>query len=128
MKKQQEREAAIEERARLREERKVAAELEEEREKLNKERSHLLNAIEALRSKGSSDVELEKKLAEVDEAITRNDFRAANIRAGYVYVISNRGAFRGVILAGRGAQLPFVHLSATPFRLHAILGGQVLGK
>ncbi|MCZ7556096.1 MAG: DUF4041 domain-containing protein [Bacteroidia bacterium] len=93
MKKQEEREAAIEERARLREERKVAAELEEEREKLNKERSHLLNALAALRASGTSDADLERKLEEVDEAILQNDFRAANIRAGYVYVISNRGAF-----------------------------------
>jgi hypothetical protein len=28
----------------------------------------------------------------VDNAIMQNDYRAANIRAGYVYVISNRGA------------------------------------
>lgn len=93
MKKQEEREAAIEERARLREERRVAAELAEERAGLEKERSHLLNALEALRSGGSSDAELERKLTELDEAIAQNDYRAANIRAGYVYVISNRGAF-----------------------------------
>jgi hypothetical protein len=36
---------------------------------------------------------LERRLAEIDEAIAQNDYRAANIRAGYVYVISNRGAF-----------------------------------
>ncbi len=93
MKKQEEREAAREERARLREERKVEAELAEERERLNKERSHLLNALETLRSTGSSDAELESKLTELDAAISQNDYRAANIRAGYVYVISNRGAF-----------------------------------
>lgn len=93
MKKQEEREAALEERARLREERKVAAELAEERERLDKERSHMLNALEALRSSGSSDPDLERRLAELDEAIAQNDYRAANIRAGYVYVISNRGAF-----------------------------------
>lgn len=93
MKKQEEREAAREERARLREERKVEAELAEERERLNKERSHLMNALETLRSSGSSDVELERKLTALDEAIAQNDYRAANIRAGYVYVISNRGAF-----------------------------------
>ena len=45
MKKQEEREAAIEERARLREERRVAAELAEERARLDKERSHMLNAL-----------------------------------------------------------------------------------
>ncbi len=93
MKKQEEREAAIEERARLREERRVAAELAEERARLDKERNHLLNALEAMRSSGSTDAELERRLTELDEAITQNDYRAANIRAGYVYVISNRGAF-----------------------------------
>ncbi|MCZ7662875.1 MAG: DUF4041 domain-containing protein [Thermoleophilia bacterium] len=93
MKKQEEREATIEERARLREERRVAAELAEERARLDKERSHLLNAMEALRSSGSTDAELERRLTELDEAIAQNDYRAANIRAGYVYVISNRGAF-----------------------------------
>jgi len=93
MKKQEEREAAIEERARLREERRVAAELAEERARLDKERSHLLNALEALRTSGSTDAELEQKLTEIDQAIAQNDYRAANIRAGYVYVISNRGAF-----------------------------------
>jgi len=98
MKKQEEREAAREERERLREERKVQAELAAERERLNKERSHLLNALETLRSSGSSDVELERKLAAIDEAIAQNDYRAANIRAGYVYVISNRGAFGANVL------------------------------
>ncbi len=93
MKKQEEREEAREERARLREERRVQAELTAEREKLDKERSHILNTLEALKSSGSSDAELEQRLADLDEAIARNDYRAANIRAGYVYVISNRGAF-----------------------------------
>ncbi len=93
MKKQEEQELAREERARLREERKAQAELAEERKRLDKERNHLLNAIQALRAKGSSDEELEGKLAALDDAIAQNDYRAANIRAGYVYVISNRGAF-----------------------------------
>jgi hypothetical protein len=35
---------------------------------------------------------LEQQLANVDNAIVQNDYLAANIRAGYVYVISNRGA------------------------------------
>lgn len=101
MKKQEEREAAREERARLREERKVEAELAEERERLNKERTHLLNALEAIRGSGSSDVELERRLTDLDDAIAQNDYRAANIRAGYVYVISNRGAFGdGIVKIG----------------------------
>jgi len=93
MKKQQEKEDAREERARLREEKKVAAELAAEREQLDKERNHIVNALEALRSKGASDPALEEKLAAIDSAITQNDYRSANIRAGYVYIISNRGAF-----------------------------------
>lgn len=93
MKKQEEREMEREERARLREERKAQAELAEERKRLDKERNHLINALDALRANGTSDSELESKLALIDDAIVQNDFRAANIRAGYVYVISNRGAF-----------------------------------
>lgn len=93
MKKQEEREAAREERERLREERKVAMELAAERERLDKERNHLVTALAKLQAIGGTDPELESRLAEVDDAIARNDYRAANIRAGYVYVISNRGAF-----------------------------------
>ncbi|GMV04523.1 MAG: hypothetical protein AMXMBFR53_08030 [Gemmatimonadota bacterium] len=93
MKKQEGKEEAREERARLREERKVAMELAAERERLDKERGHIVNAIEKIRAKGGDDPELERRLAELDEAIAQNDYRAANIRAGYVYVISNRGAF-----------------------------------
>jgi hypothetical protein len=93
MKKQEEKEAAREERARLREERRVEKELADERERLDKERSHLLNALAALQASGGHDPDLQARLEAVDDAITQNDFRAANIRAGYVYVISNRGAF-----------------------------------
>ncbi|HCF94557.1 MAG TPA: DUF4041 domain-containing protein [Verrucomicrobia bacterium] len=93
MKKQEEKEEAREERARLREERKVAMELAAEREQLDKERSHIVNAIQKLQATGVNDAELELRLAELDAAIAQNDYRTANIRAGYVYVISNRGAF-----------------------------------
>jgi hypothetical protein len=95
MKVQEEKEAAREERERLREERKVEQELAAEKERLAKERAHFLNALEALKSNGDEAgvAELEAKLAGLEEAIAQNDYRAANIRAGYVYVISNRGAF-----------------------------------
>lgn len=93
MKKQEEKEAQREERAKLREERRVERELEEERARLDKERSHILNTLNSLRAAGQADVDLEQRLAKIDEAITQNDFRAANIRAGYIYVISNQGAF-----------------------------------
>ena len=93
VKKEEEREAAREERERLREERKLELELAAARERLNKERAHLVTVIEKLKANGEADPDLECKLADVDSAISQNDFRAANIRAGYVYVISNRGAF-----------------------------------
>jgi hypothetical protein len=93
MKRQEEKQAEREERAMLREQRKVELELAAERERLDKEHSHLTNALEALRASGTTDADLEARLVEVQEAIAQNDYRAANIRAGYVYVISNRGAF-----------------------------------
>ncbi|NNH03073.1 DUF4041 domain-containing protein [Microbacterium ulmi] len=93
MKKQEEREAERDERARLREERRVEKELAEERARLDKERAHLANMLDALRAKGEDDLGLIARLNDVDAAIALNDYRAANIRAGYVYVISNEGAF-----------------------------------
>lgn len=93
MMKQEEKEAAREERARLAEERRVEKELADERVRLDKERAHIEKALATLRATGDTDLTLESRLAELDEAIAVNNFRAANIRAGYVYVISNRGAF-----------------------------------
>ncbi len=93
MKKAEEKEKQKEERARIREEKRVEKELSDEREKLDKEKMHLENAIEALSKKGESSPDLEEKLNLLNEAITQNDYRLANIRSGYVYVISNRGAF-----------------------------------
>jgi hypothetical protein len=93
MKKQLERENAKEERARIKEEQRVQKELDEERARLDKERAHLLNALTALQAQGETDPDLVRRLGAVDDAIAENDFRAANIRAGYIYVISNEGAF-----------------------------------
>ena len=94
MKVQVEKEEAREERERLREERKAEQELAAERARLNKEREHYLNALQALKSSGDQTAiaDLNDRLHEIDEAIEQNDYRTANIRAGYVYVISNRGA------------------------------------
>ncbi|EKX55709.1 Chromosome segregation ATPase [Rhodobacter sp. AKP1] len=93
MKKQEEKEAERENRARLREEKRVEREFAEERERLAKEKQHLENAIEALREKGERNPDLEANLLALEEAIKQNEYRLANIRSGYVYVISNRGAF-----------------------------------
>jgi hypothetical protein len=83
------------ERERLREERKVQQEIERERQRLEKERNHYVNAMRTLVEK--DDIEgvqrLQGELAEIDKAIKDVDYRAANIRAGYVYVISNIGSF-----------------------------------
>lgn len=94
MKLQVEKEEARDERERLREERKAEQELAAERARLSKEREHYANALRALANSGDEAAvgELNERLRDIDEAIERNDFRAANIRAGYVYVISNRGA------------------------------------
>jgi hypothetical protein len=50
---------------------------------------------ETLAEQGKQDQadELRERLAAIDEAIAQNDYRTANIRAGYVYVISNIGSF-----------------------------------
>jgi hypothetical protein len=131
MKVQEERDAAREERERLREEHKVEQELAAERERLDKERAHYANALEALTASGdeASIADVRAKLASLDQAIAQNDYRVANIRAGYVYVISNIGAFGPrVVKIGMtrrleptdrvhelgGASVPF------PFDVHAL--------
>ncbi|WP_254304936.1 DUF4041 domain-containing protein [Rathayibacter sp. VKM Ac-2835] len=101
MKKQEEKEEQREERARLREEARVEKELREQRAQLDKERTLLVQTIDQLRNAGVSDADLEVRLAAIDQAIIDNNYRAANIRAGFVYVISNRGAFgEGVVKIG----------------------------
>lgn len=84
-----------EERARLREERKAQQEMEAERRRLEKEEAHYSNVLRTLREQGRHDevADMESKLAEIQKGIADVDYRAANIRAGYVYVISNIGSF-----------------------------------
>jgi hypothetical protein len=91
----EEREREREEKARLREERAAQLEMEREKARLEKERQHYANARQALLDKGDADgaARLQEKLEEIGRAIEDVDYRAANIRAGYVYVISNIGAF-----------------------------------
>jgi hypothetical protein len=91
----EEKEREREEKARLREERRVQQEIERERARLDKERQHYQNALTALQAKGDVEgaTQLQARLAQIDNAIKDVDYRAANVRAGYVYVISNLGAF-----------------------------------
>lgn len=81
-------------RAELREAKRVEDELKRERAKLDKEREHYVNALAALEARGDDEgvAELREKLAGIDAAIEDVDYRAANVRAGYVYVVSNVGS------------------------------------
>lgn len=104
-KKQQEKEEQKEARARMREEAKLAKEIEEERKKLEKEQQHYQNALQRiiaqLEAASETDrtaieekkAELEAQLDRIDKEFKDVDYREANQRAGYVYVISNIGAF-----------------------------------
>jgi hypothetical protein len=94
-KKAEEKERERAARARLREEAKVQQEMERERQRLEKEREHYRNALEALLAKSDHEAaeRMQAQLTDLDKAIEDVDYRAANIRAGYVYVISNIGAF-----------------------------------
>ena len=106
VKKQEEKEEAKEARARQREEARVAKELEEARKKLEKEQAHYENALsqinkqisktkdeKALKDLLDKKKEIESHLNGIENEMKDVDYRAANQRAGYVYVISNIGAF-----------------------------------
>ncbi|WP_439693380.1 DUF4041 domain-containing protein [Curtobacterium sp. SP.BCo] len=92
---QAERERERERRAELREQQRAAAELQAEHDRLEKERQHYLSTLAALQANGDAEgaARVQARLEDVDRAITDVDYRAANVRAGYVYVISNVGAF-----------------------------------
>lgn len=104
-KKQEEKEEQKEARARLREEAKLAKEIEAQREKLEKEENHYQNALknisEQLENASENEKEaieakkkqIESRLEEIGKLNIEMDYRLANQRAGYVYVISNIGAF-----------------------------------
>jgi Domain of unknown function (DUF4041)/T5orf172 domain len=91
----EEKEAERLERERLRENRKVQQELERERARLEKERQHYSNALDALVAKGDQlgAERMREQLTDTERAINNVDYREANVRAGYVYVVSNIGSF-----------------------------------
>lgn len=92
---QAEKEADRAHREELREQRKAEKELAAEKARLEKERGHYANTIAALEANGDHEgaERMRARLADVEHAIENVDYRAANIRAGYVYVISNVGSF-----------------------------------
>lgn len=103
LKVQEEKEAQKEARAELREAAKLQKEIEAQRKKIEKEQTHYQTAYEKLLKQllekpDDSDLlnkkaELEQNLADIEKAIKDVDYREANQRAGYVYIISNIGAF-----------------------------------
>ena len=115
-KKEEEKERIKEERERQREEAKAQKEIEEARKRLQKEQTHYQNALEKLNEQisksGESEELLEKRaqleaqIADTDKAIKDVDYREANKSAGYVYIISNIGAFgEGVYKIGMTRRL-----------------------
>lgn len=104
-KKQEEKEHQKELRAQMREEAKLQKEIEAERKKIEKEQQHYQNVMnmlnaqletaqgeerEALINKKN---DVLKQLTDIGKAIKDIDYREANQRAGYVYIISNIGSF-----------------------------------
>ena len=117
-KKEEEKEALREAREREREAKKLAQEIAAERKRLEKERKQYQSAYDDVmkrleKADGEEAAELEKKadelrgkLADVDRATQDVDYREANQKAGYVYVISNVGSFgEGVYKIGMTRRL-----------------------
>ena len=107
LKLQEEKEEQKRIREEMREQAKLEKELEEARKNIEKEQKHYQNALTTLNSQlkdpklsqEQKDALLEKKaeiesqIGSLDDALQKVDYRAANQKAGYVYVISNVGSF-----------------------------------
>lgn len=105
VKKQDEKEEQRRIREQMREEARLQKEIEEARKDIEKEQKHYMNALLKLNKQIDSCSELEKEvllekkaeiekhLSDLDIAIKDIDYREANKRAGYVYIISNIGSF-----------------------------------
>lgn len=104
--KQREKEEQQELRARMREEARIQREIEAERKKAEKEKQHYLNALkEAQKQLAECTDEAQKnalaekldemqiQVSKIDKNLADIDYREANQRVGYVYVISNIGSF-----------------------------------
>ena len=116
--KQKEKEALKQLRAEERERAKLEKEIAEARKKVEKEQKHYANALQkVLQQMSAASVdelsaleekkkELENQLATLDESMQQIDYREANQKAGYVYIISNVGAFgEGVYKIGMTRRL-----------------------
>ena len=116
--KQKEKEHQQELREQAREEKKLQKEIEESRKKLIKEKLHysseldrlkerLLSAEDDKKNDISEKIEkIENSLLDIDKSIHDVDYREANQRAGYVYIISNIGSFgEGIFKIGMTRRL-----------------------
>ena len=104
-KKQEEKDLLREQREQEREEAKLKAEIKAARAKVNKDINQFNNALKALleREKDISESErdewkkqveeIQAKISEKNDELEDIDYREMNAKAGYVYVISNIGAF-----------------------------------
>lgn len=119
MKRQEEKEAARQAREDQREQEKLEKEIREARAKIEKERRHFTSALQKLQLRlgAASDQQerndLQTRINEIssqnsmlDEEERLLDYREQNARAGYVYVISNIGAFgEGIFKIGMTRRL-----------------------
>ena len=116
--KQKEKEALKQLRAEERERAKLEKEIAEARKKIEKEQKHYANAlqkvIQQLATASVDEIaaleekkkELEGQLSALDDSMQQIDYREANQKAGYVYIISNVGAFgEGVYKIGMTRRL-----------------------
>ena len=116
--KQKEKEALKQLRAEERERAKLEKEIAEAKKKIEKEQKHYANAlqkvIQQLATASADEIaaleekkkELEGQLSTLDDSMQQIDYREANQKAGYVYIISNVGAFgEGVYKIGMTRRL-----------------------
>lgn len=105
VKKQEEKEEAKRIREEQREAQKLQREIEEARKTSEKEKTHYSNALRRIESQiqhASGEerelleerrTEIENQISAIEEELRQIDYREANQRAGYVYIISNIGSF-----------------------------------
>lgn len=143
VKRQEEKEAIRQAREDQREQEKLEKEIREARAKIDKDRRHFTSALQKLQLRLSAAIEQQERedlQSRIDELSRQNskldeeekllDYREQNARAGYVYVISNIGAFgEGVFKIGMTRRLePMERVdelgdASVPFRfdVHALV-------
>lgn len=105
LKKQEEKEEAKRIREEQREAQKLQKEIQEARKNSMKEKAHYTNALKRIEEQllhasieektllESKKMEIQNQISSIEEELRQIDYREANQRAGYVYIISNIGSF-----------------------------------